>query len=124
MTEMIEINGIKYVPVSTNQKIELNQLAEAFLELLGPLIQKDRLTYTTAEVAELLHTHDAQINQLRILGALKGIKKGKEHIFPRKVIEEFLIDYLDMNLSNPTNIRLAVQEVQRKKAQLSKGRSQ
>ena len=75
------------------------------------------LSYTTQQTSEQLHIHEEKINTLRRLGVLKGIKKGKGYIFPKFILDKFLEDYLDKDITTENDIINARNEVEREKAQ-------
>lgn len=87
------------------------------LELLKN--QQTLKTYTTKEVAEILNlARTDKIDILRAEGALRGIKKGNGWIYPKFEVEQFLHDYLDLDISNRETIATSVQIVRNRKVKL------
>lgn len=77
-----------------------------FAELLSHY--KPALSYTNAELAEMLHTYEDRINEWRQLGAIHGTLIGKQYIYSAKEVDRFLDDYASMNLSNAQHTRVSV----------------
>jgi hypothetical protein len=98
-------------------KLELNtdDFIQAIEELKLVVLTKsqliEKLTYTTHELAEAFHTHDNQISMWRQCKALKGIKKGKEYIYSKNEVDQFLEDFTGFDLSNENKTLKAVHEV-------------
>lgn len=92
-------------------------IKQILLEILKALNRKNiPKTYTTKEVAEILNlTGTDKVDMLRKEGAISGIKKGNGWIFPDFVIEEFLHDYLDLDISNREMIAASVNIVRNRK---------
>lgn len=78
--------------------------------------KEHKLAYSTAELGYHLSTNEHRIGMLRDCGALVGIKNGNKFIYSRKEVERFLEDFQGYNLQTETDIKLAVAEVNRKKA--------
>lgn len=74
----------------------------------------DLKTYTTAEVATMLHTHRNMIDRLRRNGLLSGIKLGKGFIYSEEEVQRFLRNYAGLDLSNETNMLEARRTVERR----------
>ena len=56
--------------------------------------------FTREEVAEILHVHVNVVSILREEGLLQAIKVGKNYIFPKSTIIEFVQNYLGLDCSN------------------------
>lgn len=56
--------------------------------------------FNREEVAEILHVHVNMVSILREEGLLQAIKVGKNYIFPKSTIIEFVQNYLGLDCSN------------------------
>ena len=77
-------------------------------------MESDLKTYTTAEVANRLHTHRNMIDRLRRNGLLNGIKLGKGFIYSEEEVQRFLRNYAGLDLSNESNMLEARRTVERR----------
>lgn len=55
---------------------------------------------TREDVAKVLHVHVNTVSMLRKVGIIRGIKIGKNYMFPRNTILDFKINYLDLDCRN------------------------
>lgn len=78
-------------------------------------IPKELTTYSNEEVQKILNTYGWKVDKLRKFGVLKGIQLGKKYVYPFKEIENFLIDYIGMDLSNDNSIKESIHKVELKK---------
>ncbi len=74
-----------------------------------------RLTYTTEQLAEELNTNRNLISILREEGAITGIKKGNGYIYTCSEVDQFLNDWVGMDMSNRETIRESMIEIERRK---------
>lgn len=56
--------------------------------------------FTREEVGEILHIHTNTVSVLREVGILDAIKVGKNYLFPRVTITDFIKDYIGLDCSN------------------------
>lgn len=56
--------------------------------------------FTREEVGEILHIHTNTVSILREVGILDAIKVGKNYLFPRVTITNFIKDYIGLDCSN------------------------
>ena len=61
---------------------------------------EDLKMFTREDIAEILHSHVNTVSMLMQTGIIKGVKVGKNYMFPKSVIESFQIDYLGLDCSN------------------------
>lgn len=63
-----------------------------------------RVVYSVKEISQLLHTNAALIYRFIELGLLPAIKLGSLRV-RKQAIDQFLVDYEGLDLSNPEEIR-------------------
>jgi len=73
------------------------------------------LTYTTAQLAAELNTTRNLVDILRQEGALTGIKKGNGYIFTHAEIEQFLNEWIGLDMSNREAIRASVITIEKRR---------
>lgn len=68
------------------------------------------LVYTTEELAVELHTYPHKIQDLKDAGAIRGIRKGRDYIYPAAEVDRFLDQYLDADIGNKNKIAAEVKK--------------
>ena len=63
-----------------------------------------RVVYSVKEISQLLHTNAALIYRFIELGLLPAIKLGSLRV-RKQALDQFLVDYEGLDLSNPEEIR-------------------
>ena len=63
-----------------------------------------RVVYSVKEISQLLHTNAALIYRFIELGLLPAIKLGSMRV-RKQALDQFLVDYEGLDLSNPEEIR-------------------
>lgn len=63
-----------------------------------------RVVYSVKEISQLLHTDAALIYRFIELGLLPAIKLGSLRV-RKQALDQFLVDYEGLDLSNPEEIR-------------------
>lgn len=66
---------------------------------------------TTEEVCEKLNISRNQLQMLREIGIIKGIKTGKAFMFSCFALEKFMKQYEGFDVSNPIKAREAYEKV-------------
>lgn len=109
--------------LSSMQKPKENHIdTESLQELITDLIQSnlrrlEAVTYTAEEVAEMLNIKTdgkRKVDELRRSKCLKAFKLGREFVFTKKAIDEFVEDYQDYDLSSYTKMQIAYIQQQKK----------
>lgn len=57
-------------------------------------------TYTTEELAQMMHCHRDRVDEWRTCGLIQGIKSGKGYVYPAFEVVRFQKDNLGKDLSN------------------------
>ena len=63
-----------------------------------------RVVYSVKEISQILHTNAALIYRFIELGLLPAIKLGSLRV-RKQALDQFLVDYEGLDLSNPEEIR-------------------
>ncbi len=67
-----------------------NEELELLAEMIASKMSKPKMTLTTDEVAEELHTTRSYVSELRNKRKLKAFKIGKRYLYPRKDVERYI----------------------------------
>ncbi len=75
------------------------------------------LTYTTIQLAELLHTDRHKVDQMRRAGIFKGVKLGKTYIYSASHVASVInvLGDIEADLSNEEQIQKTAERMMRKK---------
>lgn len=76
---------------------------------------------TREDVAEVLHVHVNTVSMLREVGITRGIKIGKNYMFPRNTIVAFETNYLGLDCSNKLKATESKKIVDQRQINSSKG---
>lgn len=92
--------------------VTAEQVIPILEDIVIRLIPKDNIKlYTTQELSQTWKMPIEKIHLLRQMGALTGMKRGKDFAYTHQSVMQFLVDYADKDISNEAAIRLSVQEV-------------